>query len=315
MPPADGQTAPVPDDAAQTETDDKTSGLRNQDIEEASNRLFIHRISMALIPFFIRARITPNMVSCCGALSGLVAAFCYYNFESAVACILGFLFMLGWHVFDGADGQLARQTGQCSPIGFVIDGICDYATYIFVYVALALALSETMGNQVWFLVVGAGICHAIQAAAFEMQREHYLHWTTHGTPQTTPTCQVETKDAASAVGSVIEHGYRFLQELFRPLTFKMEAEVGERREQGLEPTAVATAYKSQFRNVVLRWSLLSANNRTFAIFVFCIAGYPLGYFIFEVSVLTLVLFGLLSNNAKARNAFMKSLLLPNARSK
>lgn len=308
MSPADAQTAPVSEDVMQTDAD-VNSGLRNQDIEEVSNRLFIHRISAALIPFFIRARITPNMVSCFGALSGLIAAIFYYNYHSLVACILGFLFMIGWHVFDGADGQLARQTGQCSPIGFVIDGICDYATYTFVYVALALALSETIGNQVWFVVVAAGICHAIQAAAFEMQREHYLHWIAHGSPQTTSNCHVETKDSASAVGSLIERGYRFMQELFTPLTFKMETEITELLDQGVEPEAVANAYKAHFRKVVLRWSLLSANNRTIAIFVFCITGYPLGYFIFEVVVLTLVLLNLLNMNARTRSSFMDSLSL------
>lgn len=311
MPPADVNVPQADQELPTLKNGSASSGLRNPDIEEASNRLFIHRLSMALIPFFIRTRITPNMVSCLGALCGLIAAFFYYNYESTAACVCGFAFMIGWHVFDGADGQLARQTGQCSPIGFVIDGVCDYVTYISVYVALALSLSITLGNEVWFLVVGAGACHALQAAAFEMQREHYIHWATHGTPQTTSACQVETRSAVSAVGSLVERGYRFIQELFRPLTFKMETEIAVMIDQGTEPMAIATAYKTNFRKVVLRWSFLSANNRTLAIFVFCFAGYPLGYFIYEVGLLTLVLLGLFGINARARAAFMASLTLPN----
>lgn len=304
MPPAEARTASLNDTVEGGHEDSLSSGLRNQDIEEASNRLVVHRISKALIPLFISARITPNMVSCLGALSGLAAAFCYYNFDSTAACIMGFLFMVGWHVFDGADGQLARLTGQCSPLGFVIDGVCDYATFIFVYVALALALSTTMGNQVWFLVIGAGICHAIQAAAFEMQREHYIHWTTHGALKETPNCAVESKDAASAMGSIIERGYRFTQELFRPLSFQTEEDIATLIEQGMNPKNVADTYKTHFRRVVLRWSLLSANNRTMAIFGFCLAGYPLGYFIYEAVLLNVALIGLLRLNKRNRSAFM-----------
>jgi len=307
MPPAEARTVHINDSVQGGREDDLASGLRNQDIEEASNRLVIHRISKALIPVFIWARITPNMVSCLGALSGFAAAFCYYNFQSTTACLAGFLFMVGWHVFDGADGQLARLTGQCSPLGFVIDGVCDYATFIFVYVALALALSTTMGHQVWILVVGAGICHAIQAAAFEMQREHYIHWTTHGAPKETPNCEVESKDAASAVGSMIERCYRFTQELFRPLSFQTEQEVAAKVKQGLSAKYVADSYKTHFRKVVLRWSLLSANNRTLAIFIFCLAGYPLGYFIYEAALLSLALVGLLRLNKSSRSEFMEAI--------
>lgn len=307
MPPAEIHTTPMQEAITQDDVGAPPSGLRNQEIEEASNRLIIHRISMALIPFFIRTKITPNMVSCFGALSGLAGSFCYYNFGSTTACILGFVFMLGWHVFDGADGQLARQTGQCSPLGFVIDGICDYATYIFVYVALALALSESMGDQVWFLIVGAGACHAIQAAAFEMQREHYIQWTTHGAPKETPVYDLKSKGAAASVGSLVEQGYRFIQELFRPLTFIMEQDIARLIDEGINPTDVAASYRAHFRKVVLRWSILSANNRTFAIFVFCLAGSPLGYFIYEAVLLTLVLLVLLRVNKRTRSNFIDSL--------
>jgi phosphatidylglycerophosphate synthase len=33
---------------------------------------------------------------------------------------------MGWHVLDGADGDLARMTGRASPQGELFDGICDY---------------------------------------------------------------------------------------------------------------------------------------------------------------------------------------------
>src|SRR5262249_8817708 len=92
------------------------------------------------------------------------------------ACILGFVLMIVWHIMDGADGQLARLSGKVTASGYVIDGICDYVTFIVVYVALALRLSADHGSAVWIVVVAAGGSHIIQAAAFELQRAAYGQW-------------------------------------------------------------------------------------------------------------------------------------------
>ncbi len=87
------------------------------------------------------------MVSSFGMICGLLAGFCYYNYQNPLFAVLGFALMFMWHVFDGADGQLARATQNFSEIGKVIDGVCDYVTFISVYVGLSLALMPLMGNQ------------------------------------------------------------------------------------------------------------------------------------------------------------------------
>ncbi len=281
------------------------SVLRNQDIEEASNRLLIHRISMALVPFFIKARFTPNFVSCLGALSGLTAAWFYFSFENPVACLLGLVFMIGWHIFDGADGQLARQTGQTSPLGFVIDGVCDYATFIFVYVAIALALSDVYGNNVWIIVVSAGVFHAIQAAAFEMQREFYIRWTgdevyAHLSEKLDDVC-------SSATANFIAQIYKYVQEYFRPLSCELEEHLRNSEMDKARQSLTQVSYQTHFRKHVLAWSILSANNRTIAIFLFCLIGQPLWYFIYEMTFLTLVLLVLVKLNRKAQLKFAQEL--------
>jgi hypothetical protein len=58
------------------------------------------------------------------------------------------------------------------------------------------------------------------------------------------------------------------------------------------------------RAVVVRWSLLSANNRSIAIFLFCIAGQPLAYFIFEIVILSLLMLRL---NTQASSTFVAQL--------
>ena len=79
---------------------------------------------------------------------------------------------------DGADGQLARLTKTYSELGKVLDGICDYVTFTAVYVGLGLALSARLGGWVWWVIALSGICHAVQSAAYELQRQNYnfLGW-------------------------------------------------------------------------------------------------------------------------------------------
>lgn len=299
---------PVSDASVALEIDEPASnsaGLRNQDIEEATNRLVIHRVSMALIPLFIKMRVTPNFVSCMGALSGLAAAWFYFHFENPVACALGLFCMVGWHVFDGADGQLARLTGQTSPLGFVIDGVCDYATFIFVYVALALALSEQYGSGVWFIIVTAGVFHAIQAAAFEMQREFYIRWTgndvyEHLSEQADDIC-------SSATANFIATTYKAVQEYFRPLSCAAEESLRGSISDDAGQKLAQESYRANFRIPVVTWSILSANNRTIAIFLFCIIGQPLAYFVYEIIVLTLALLVLTQLNKKAQASFAQTM--------
>ena len=305
MSPSETPASDADDALGTAEPKSNDAALRNQDIEEATNRLIIHRVSMALIPLFIKTRVTPNSVSCMGALSGLAASWFYFHYENPIACLFGLFFMFGWHVFDGADGQLARLTGQTSPLGFVIDGVCDYATYIFVYVALALALTETYGTDVWFVVVTAGVFHAIQAAAFEMQREFYIRWTgddvyTHLSEQTEDACPPGTANFIATL-------YKSVQEYFRPLSCTIEENLRTSITDDARKNLSQDSYRACFRKHVVAWSILSANNRTVAIFLFCIIGQPLAYFIFEITLLTLLLLVLVKLNRNAQVAFAQKL--------
>src|SRR3546814_5178632 len=87
---------------------------------------------------------------------GVLAGFAYYHYTSWWGPLLGFLLMVTWHILDGSDGQLARLTNQQSELGKVIDGICDYMTFIAVYGGLGLAMSQRFGPAIWWLLVVAG---------------------------------------------------------------------------------------------------------------------------------------------------------------
>ncbi|MDE1883633.1 MAG: CDP-alcohol phosphatidyltransferase family protein, partial [Rhodospirillales bacterium] len=149
---------------------------RTYEIEDPTNLYFIHPISARLVPVFAKYGITPNTVSFIGMGCGILAGVAYHFYNHTAGAILGFALMLAWHVMDGADGQLARLTKTYSELGKVLDGICDYVTFTAVYVGLALAMSRFMGGWAWVLVACSGAAHAVQSAAYEMQRQDYNFW-------------------------------------------------------------------------------------------------------------------------------------------
>ena len=69
------------------------------------------------------------------------------------------LILTAAHVVDGADGDLARLTGRSSPIGEMVDGLCDYLSHIVLYLVLGWWLSGTggtfSGGAAWGLMLSA----------------------------------------------------------------------------------------------------------------------------------------------------------------
>src|ERR1700755_747219 len=149
---------------------------RTTEIEGIPNLYFIHPLASRLVPFFAQMRLTPNAVSVTGMLFGILAAFAYYRYSDIRFAIAGFALMIAWHVMDGADGQLARLTQSYSYFGKVLDGISDNVTFLAVYTALAICLSQEYGDWMYALVALSAVCHAIQSASYEAQRQEYECW-------------------------------------------------------------------------------------------------------------------------------------------
>jgi hypothetical protein len=125
------------------------------------------------------------MVSVLGAGFVVAAAFAYTQLVWPVSAALGMALHMTWHVVDGADGDLARMTGRSSPIGEMVDGLCDYLSHAVLYIVLAAYLAGSAGAvsgwQAWALVTVAGLSHAVQSNHVEVQRRQYQNWV-YGTP-------------------------------------------------------------------------------------------------------------------------------------
>ncbi len=286
---------------------------RTFEIEEPTNLYVIHPVAARLVPLFAALHIPPNAVSLTGMSFGILAGLAYYHYDRLPFAVAGFVLMIVWHVMDGADGQLARLTHAQSELGKVLDGICDYVTFIAVYVGLALALSRDHGGRIWVLVIAAGVCHAAQAAAYEAQREEYNFWGRGRASITLP--DLDARPAGSGGQSLPQRATDLLYRQYLRLqllvsgidpTFRARLSALLQGEPA-RATAIRQRYCDVFAPVIRRWSVLSANYRTLGIFACALFKRPQYYFWFEIVGFSAILIVLLVRQRSRSAAFLDNL--------
>lgn len=155
---------------------------RAREMQDALNHYIYHPLAWQLARVLAPTPLTPNMVSVFGGLLVVAAGLVYWSTTGPWCALVGMALHLSWHVVDGADGDLARITGKTSPLGELVDGICDYVSHIVLYVLLAFVLIRALGpGWAWFWTLAAGASHIVQANHVEVQRRFYQYWT-YGVP-------------------------------------------------------------------------------------------------------------------------------------
>ncbi len=284
---------------------------RTSEIEELTNLYVIHPISSRLALLLARLHVSANAVSFAGMACGIIAGISYYHYQRPIFTIIGFFLMVMWHVMDGADGQLARLTHSQSELGKILDGICDYVTFTAVYAGLALTLSRQLGDWVWAVVIVAGACHAVQAAAYEVQRQDYNFW---GRGQKSAELLDPSLSAGHAAASPVQRVADRLHRIYARVQLlaagidpaSRQALAAALRLQPEHDAAIRRRYREVFAPTVRRWSVMSANYRTLGIFIFSLLQLPLFYFYFEIFGFSAILVGLLYwQRARYRQFFME----------
>ncbi|GGE07795.1 hypothetical protein GCM10011529_12740 [Polymorphobacter glacialis] len=247
-----------------------TTAARPPVIEDPTNLWIVHPLSERLLPAALRAGIHPNAVSFAGMGLGMLSGYCYWHWQQGPLWILaGFVLMIGWHIMDGLDGKLARASGKTSPLGRVIDGVCDYLAFFFVLVPIVLTLPNW--PAVLALATVSGVFHAVQSAWYEGEREAWKR----------RARGIFTTEARPPSGAGIEGIYNLVESRLgnaaRPIDGALAA----------DPRRLP-AYLAATAPLVRRLSVLSANNRTIVIALACFAGNPRLYWYWEIIGLTVI---------------------------
>lgn len=287
---------------------------RVSEIEEITTLTFFLPLSYWLVPKLAFIKITPNMVSFTGMVCGIAAGISYFQYQDYRFAVLGFFLMCVWHILDGADGALARMTNSQSELGKIIDGVCDYIIFISVYVALALAMGLEYGNSIWYLVIAAGISHALQSGAYELQRQEYDYWGYGKKSAELPELldindlphdlTLKGKIAASLNILYAKMQYRIsgMDDNFRPQLKNLVSSNPKQIE------LFRAEYRRKFAPIVKKWGIMSANYRTYAIFVLCLIQQPIIYFCLEILLLNLILFILVQKQKIINKHFLTNII-------
>jgi phosphatidylglycerophosphate synthase len=267
--------SPRPDDRPPAQ-----SRARPIEIEEPLNSRVIHPLSRRLVTLLIPTGISPNAVSALGVAAAAAAAAAYALPLWPLSAVAGFVLHLGWHVLDGADGDLARRTGRSSPSGEVVDGICDYLAHVVVYAVLAWLASGMIGVWAWIMALAAGISRAVEANHYESARRTYLWWLYD-------VAWIRQTMAAGSGGGMSGA----LARLYLKVSGLVGAE--DQEMERLHDLAIASPraqearalYGRAHRPLVKFASWLGALHETQAIFVAMLAGSPVIFFVYELVVL------------------------------
>jgi phosphatidylglycerophosphate synthase len=246
-----------------------TDPARPDAIEDPSNLWFVHPLSWRLLPGALRLGIHPNTVSFAGMACGALAGLSYYHWRDPRFVLLGFALMVAWHVLDGLDGKLARASGKASPLGRLIDGLCDYLAFILVLVPLALSFENW--PPVLALALASGAVHAMQSIWYEAERDA---WKRRAAGQ--------FNTAPRPLVAAIAAPYHWFENKVagpRPIDHALAAN-----------PALLPAYLAASAPLVRQLSILSANNRTIAIALACLIGNPKLYWYWEIFALTALAF-------------------------
>lgn len=264
--------------------------LRPRELQDPLNHYLYHPLAWQLARVLARTPLTPNMVSVIGGSFVVAAGVAYAQPGWPAAALFGMSLHMTWHVVDGADGDLARMTGRSSPIGEMVDGLCDYISHIILYFILGWLLYRDQGSFAfaWWLMWAAGLSHAVQSNHVEVQRRQYQWWV-YGTPWIRHSHgDSEAATRKSLFGGIVS-GYLALATGMTPYALKVDAAAQATASDSAARERLRAAVRTQVMPLMPLLKLLGPNPRAIVLGLSMLAGSPLYYFLYQAVFLNLLL--------------------------
>ena len=281
---------------------DYRSSLKSMDTEESIDLIFYRPIGYLWARLARRLGVSPNAITIASIFLGVGAGILMY-FPDFWVNVLGILLLVWANTFDSADGQLARMTKQYSKFGRILDGMSGDLWFIAIYVALCLRINNTTvffcEHQwvIWTVAIVAGVCHAKQAAVADYYRQFHLYFVKGETgSELTTTDQIDDDFATlpwkgnfwkKTIMFFYRH-YTANQEVLTPqmqqLRRCMKSHYGE-----TVPVDFRESFRASSRPLMKYTNILTFNTRSIALFVAVLLDCPIAYFVFELTVLNLLL--------------------------
>lgn len=277
---------------------------RPRELQDGLNFYLYHPLAWQLARQLAKTPLTPNMVSVCGALLVVAASASYVSLAWPLSAALGMALHMSWHVVDGADGDLARLTGRSSPIGEMVDGLCDYLSHAVLYLLLAWWLQHHGGLfggwRAWALVVLAGLSHAVQSNHVEVQRRQYQYWV-YGTPWLRNSHDSTDSATARSWAGTLVSAYLSLANGMTPHALRIDAALARAKGNQARLDEIAAAVRAVSPRLLMLCKALGPNPRAIVLGLSMFAGTPLWYMLYQSILLNaLLVLSVAMHNAAAR---------------
>ena len=284
-------------------SDEYRKSLKSMDTEEHIDLAFYRPIGFMWAQIAARLGITPNVITIASIFLGIGAGVMFY-YQDLWINIAGMLLLIWANSFDSADGQLARITHQYSRLGRILDGLSGDFWFAAIYIAIILRenLTITLFQEhpwlLWSIALLAG--HAKQASMADYYRQFHLYFLKGEGGS-------ELDNAEDLNRQLKESGvtwknnfwkcltmrtylnYTVQQEASSPSMQRLRRELNRRFQDGKIPLKFREEFRRLSLPLMKYTNILTFNWRTIGLFITLFIGQPWLYFIYELTILNIIL--------------------------
>ena len=286
-------------------SDEYRKSLKSMDTEEHIDLAFYRPIGFMWAQIAARLGITPNVITIASIFLGIGAGVMFY-YQDLWINIAGMLLLIWANSFDSADGQLARITHQYSRLGRILEGLSGDFWFAAIYIAIILRENLTIPLfqehpwLLWSIALLAGACHAKQASMADYYRQFHLYFLKGEGGS-------ELDNAEDLNRQLKESGvtwknnfwkcltmrtylnYTVQQEASSPSMQRLRRELNRRFQDGKIPLKFREEFRRLSLPLMKYTNILTFNWRTIGLFITLFIGQPWLYFIYELTILNIIL--------------------------
>ena len=294
--------------------------FKSKDTEEWLDIWFTRPVGLLFARMFGAMGVHPNVVTVISIFLGVFAGFCWWHATMGWT-ILGIMMLMLANFLDSADGQLARMTGKKTLWGRLLDGFAGDLWFASIYVFLAVRLTpepmpfgggRAWGIWIWVLeFVSSILFHSRQAGLADYYRNIYLLF--HGDSS-------ELNDSTELAGQqrgkpwrerwfwkiwlFFYQGYTRTQERMTPCFQEFRSALRGKYGDEIPPELGREFCRRTYG--LLKWTNISTfNTRAIVLYITLLVGMPWIYFIFELTVMNVIFFGMRAAHEKVCREMME----------
>ena len=292
------------------------------DTEEKIDLVFYRPLGYMWALLCSKIGVTPNVITIASIFLGVGGGILLYPYgEKVWLNYVGILLIIWANTFDSADGQLARMTKQYSKIGRILDGMSGDMWFVAIYFALCFRINATdavFAAQpwlIWVIASFAGLFHAKQAAMADYYRQFHLYFLKGESGSELDSCSVIdarlvelswTKNFITKLMLIFYRGYTANQEKYTPYMQLLRSEL-QFRFNGNIPQCFRDDFREKSKPLMKYANMLTFNTRIIVMFISVIVQVPYIYFLFELSVLNVMLIYMIRKHEGICDKFIEEL--------